>query len=61
MAREMDLKGVCPCGIFVLEAERLGARVVEVPVETRRVERPRRIAWAHFVQLWHVLKALVLG
>lgn len=59
LARKMDLKGVCPCGTFVLEAEKLGSETIEVPVETRRVEGSRKIAWRHFVQFWHVLKALI--
>ncbi len=61
IAREMDLKGLCPCGTFVLEAEELGARIVEVPVETRGIEGSRNVAWKHFFQFWYVLKSLVSG
>lgn len=59
LAEEMNLYGVCPCGTFVLEANSLGAEIKEVPVRTRNVEKPKRIAWKHFFQFWHVLRLLL--
>ncbi|KXA96080.1 hypothetical protein AKJ37_06070 [candidate division MSBL1 archaeon SCGC-AAA259I09] len=59
LARTLELHGVCPCGTFVLEAEKLGAGIAEVPVETREVEKPKRVAWKHFIQFWHVSKLLL--
>lgn len=59
LAKKMDLFGVCPCGTFVLEAKKLGGEIREVSVRTRRVEKPRQVAWKHFLQFWHILKMLV--
>ncbi len=59
LAGQMELHGVCPCGTFVLEAERLGAEVVEVPVENREVDKPKGSAWKHIIQFWHVLVKIV--
>jgi len=44
LAREMELRGVCPCGTFVLEAEQLGGKIVEVSVENRNIDKPKEIA-----------------
>ncbi|MCW4050623.1 MAG: glycosyltransferase family 2 protein [Candidatus Bathyarchaeota archaeon] len=60
IARKMRLHGVCLCGTFVLEACRLGARVMEVPVTIKEREQgKRRIQTRHvkqfFILLWDVL------
>ncbi|KXB05132.1 hypothetical protein AKJ48_00275 [candidate division MSBL1 archaeon SCGC-AAA261O19] len=59
LAKKLDLEGLCPCGTFVLEAKKLGARIEEVPVKARRVDKPKKIAWKHLPQLWYVAKALI--
>lgn len=41
----LKLSGKCICGIFVLELAAMGARIVEVPIELTKVEKPRKIAW----------------
>ena len=56
IAQQMSLEGYCTCGTFVLEAKSLGARITEVPINLRPVDKPRGIAWKHFPQTWHVLK-----
>ncbi|KXB07189.1 hypothetical protein AKJ52_00750 [candidate division MSBL1 archaeon SCGC-AAA382C18] len=61
LAKEMELRGVCPCGSFVLEAVDLGADIVEVPVMNRGVEKPRGVAWKHFIQFFYILKMLIFG
>jgi len=58
LAVRLQLEGRCICGVSVLEPVTLGARIVEVPIELTRVEKPRRIAWYHLVQLLYVLKWL---
>jgi glycosyltransferase involved in cell wall biosynthesis len=59
LALRLNLRGRCICGISVLEASALGARVAEVPVELARVDKPRRIAWYHVPQAWHVVRWLL--
>jgi len=55
LALELNLKGRCTCGIFVLEAYYYGARVIGVPVETMPTDKPRAIAWRHIWQTFYVL------
>ncbi len=59
LALQLQLHGRCICGISVLEPVALGARVVEVPIELSRTDKPRRIAWFHLLQVWYVLRWLV--
>ena len=55
LALKLELCGRCICGASVLEPAALGARIVEVPIELTRIEKPRRIAWFHLWQIWYVL------
>ena len=59
LARELELDTACTCGTFVLEAAGEGARIGEVAIETRTVQKPRGIAWQHGKQLIHVLRYLL--
>jgi glycosyltransferase involved in cell wall biosynthesis len=58
LALQLKLDGRCICGISVLEPAMLGARIIEVPIELVRVDKPRRIAWYHMSQMWYVLNWL---
>lgn len=55
LAQEIEIRGRCICGVLALEAAYKGARIVEVPVRLRSVGKPRRIAWYHVPQIFHVL------
>lgn len=55
LARKLELKGRCICGISVLEAHYLGARIIEVPIENRKIDKPRKIAWGHISQFFIIL------
>jgi len=55
LALKLNLKGQCTCGILVLEANYNGARVIEVPIETIPVNKPREIAWHHINQIFYIL------
>ena len=55
LALKLNLKGQCICGIFVLEADYYGARVIEVPIETVPTDKSRGIAWHHIKQIFYVL------
>jgi polyprenyl-phospho-N-acetylgalactosaminyl synthase len=59
LALKLKMPGRCVCGTSVIEAHRLGARIVEVPISLRASSRPRRVAWHHFWQFGHVLKMMV--
>lgn len=36
-------------------------RIVEVPIELAKVDKPWRIAWFHPPQVWYVLRWLLTG
>ncbi|MEF8776758.1 MAG: glycosyltransferase family 2 protein [Haloarculaceae archaeon] len=59
LAVDLDLDTACTCGTLVLEAAAKGARIGEVPIETRSIQKPRGIAWQHGAQLYHVLRYLL--
>lgn len=55
----MKLKGSCLCGILILEAHRIGARITEVPISIRERRGERRIKTRHIRQLFHILLHLM--
>lgn len=59
LARNLNLKGACICGIFSLEVLERGGRIAEVPIRLRTVKKPRGIAWYHFRQFFYVAAALL--
>lgn len=61
LAQRLQLRGRCICGTSVLEPAALGARIVEVPIELTKVDKPRRIAWFHVPQVWYVVRWLLMG
>jgi glycosyltransferase involved in cell wall biosynthesis len=59
LALKLKLTGRCTCGILVLEASYIGARITEVPIKLRSINKPGGIAWYHTGQLFHVLRWLI--
>lgn len=61
LARSLQLRGRCTCGIFVLEAVARGARVAEVSVREQPPISPkrRRVMWEHIPQTLYVLRWLL--
>ncbi len=59
LALQLELKGRCTCGVFVLEAAALGARIAEVPISTNPIDKERKPAWYHLRQLFYVLRWLL--
>jgi glycosyltransferase involved in cell wall biosynthesis len=58
LAVSLDLDTACTCGTLALEAAAKGARIGDVPIETRSTRKPRGIAWNHAAQFFHVLRYL---
>jgi len=59
IALKMKLKGKCTCGTFILEAAKLGARVTQIKIKTRkRRYGGSRIRKKHFIQTLIVLKEI---
>ena len=59
IAKQMELRGSCLCGVFVLEAARLGARVSCVPISISEREGSRRIQTRHIHQFFVILRELM--
>jgi glycosyltransferase involved in cell wall biosynthesis len=59
LAVDLDLDMACTCGTFVLEAAEESARIGEVSIRTRSIQKPRGIAWQHGKQLYHVLRYFI--
>ena len=59
LARRLELRGMCICGIFALEVLALGGRIAEVPITLQPIAKPRRIAWYHLRQLLYLLPWLL--
>ena len=58
LARKLPFRGRCGCGLMAMDAQRLGARVVEVSVSWLPVVKSRRRAWFHLVQFGWVMRGL---
>ena len=59
LALSLSLRGRCTCGILVLEAHDHHASITEVPITLRKIDKKRGIAFSHFFQIFHVLRALL--
>jgi polyprenyl-phospho-N-acetylgalactosaminyl synthase len=59
IALQLTIPGRCICGASVLEYAYLGARVAEVPISLRKIDKRRGIAWHHGIQIYLVLKMLL--
>jgi polyprenyl-phospho-N-acetylgalactosaminyl synthase len=61
LARKLEIRGACICGVMALEAAARGARIVDIPVSLEKVRKRRRIAWYHIRQFFFVLPWLQHG
>jgi len=53
LAEGMEIRGKCTCGTFVLEAHKLGARIVDVKVNVKgRAFGERRMNNQYLIQLF---------
>ncbi|RLG00537.1 glycosyltransferase family 2 protein [Thermococci archaeon] len=59
LALKLELRGKCTCGIFVLEAYRHNAKIKEVPIKIKNIDKKRKIAFFHFYQFFYVLRELI--
>lgn len=55
LARSLEIKGACICGVLALEAIAKGGRLAEIPIILRKIGKPRSIAWFHFYQFFYLL------
>jgi glycosyltransferase involved in cell wall biosynthesis len=55
LAKKLDLKGKCSCGVLVLESSYHGGRITELPITTHAIDKKRKIAWFHIWQILYIL------
>ncbi|MFX1487201.1 MAG: glycosyltransferase family 2 protein [Promethearchaeota archaeon] len=60
LARSLEIKGACICGVFSLEVVSKGGRIVEIPITLQKINKPRKIAWFHFRQFFYLLPWLFI-
>ena len=59
LAMQLKLSGKCTCGIFTLEANSLGAKIMDIPVKVSDIDKPRSTAWHHFIQVFYIIAWLL--
>lgn len=55
LAKDLEIKGACICGVLSLEVISKGGRIVELPITLKKINKPRKVAWFHFKQLFYIL------
>lgn len=55
LAKTLEIKGVCICGVLALEVASNRGRIVDVPVTLKKINKPRKIAWFHLMQFFYLL------
>ena len=58
LARQIPFRGRCGCGLMALDAQKLGARLLEVPVGWLPVVKKRRRSWCHLIHFGWVIRGL---
>jgi polyprenyl-phospho-N-acetylgalactosaminyl synthase len=59
LARILDIRGACICGVFSLEVVAKNGRILEIPVHLETVDKPRSVAWYHMRQFFYLLPWLL--
>ena len=59
LAKTLEIKGACICGVLSLEAASKGARILEIPISINKIKKPRKIAWFHIKQLFYLMPWLI--
>jgi glycosyltransferase involved in cell wall biosynthesis len=59
LARSLEIKGVCICGVLSLEVASKGGRIVEIPIQLQQTNKPRKIAWFHVAQFFYLVPWLL--
>jgi glycosyltransferase involved in cell wall biosynthesis len=55
LARSLEIRGACICGVLSLEALSKGGRIIDVPIALQKTDKPRKIAWFHIRQLFYII------
>lgn len=52
LARTLEIKGACICGVLSLEVAKGGGRILDVPIKLKATGKPRKVAWFHLRQFF---------
>jgi len=52
LARSLEIKGACICGVLSLEVAKRGGRILDVPIELKATDKSRKVAWFHIRQFF---------
>ena len=55
LAKSLEIKGACICGVLSLEVISKGGRIIDVPITLQKINKPRKIAWFHIGQLYYII------
>lgn len=61
LARSLNLDTSCTCGTLVLETYMKGYKIEEIEIEVNNIDKPKGIAWNHFIQIFHLIRYLILN
>jgi len=59
LAKSLEIKGACICGVLSLEVASKGGRIIEIPIDLLKIEKPRKVAWFHLRQFFYLLPWLL--
>ena len=59
LAKSLEIRGACICGVLSMEVASKGGRIVEIPISLQIINKSRKIAWFHFKQLFYLLPWLL--
>ena len=59
LAKTLEIKGACICGVLSLEVASKGGRIVEIPITLQKINKPRKIAWFHIRQFFYLFPWLL--
>ncbi len=59
LAIQLRLKGKCTCGTLIIEAQNLGARIVDVPITVSEIDKSRSISWHHCIHIINITAMLI--
>lgn len=55
LARSLEIRGACICGVLALEVAAKGGRIAEIPIKLNNIQKPRKIAWFHLSQFFYLV------
>ncbi len=59
LAKSLEIKGACICGVLSLEVASKGGRIMEIPIQLQQINKSRKIAWFHVAQFFYLVPWLI--